>query len=69
MNRNSLADLAKNGPMEALLEKEERVRAYELYEQRGRGDGFALQDCSKRRPKSWLDFSITDPSANHSYGA
>jgi hypothetical protein len=44
MNRISLADLAKNEPMEPLLEKEVQVRAYELYEQRGKGDGFALQD-------------------------
>ena len=44
MNRISLTDLAKNKPLEPLLEKEMQVRAYELYEQRGKGDGFALQD-------------------------
>lgn len=44
MNRISLAYLAKNEPIEPLLEKEVQVRAYELYEQRGKGDGFALQD-------------------------
>jgi hypothetical protein len=44
MNRISLTDLAKNGPPEPLLEKEVRVRAYELYEQRGKVSGFALQD-------------------------
>jgi hypothetical protein len=44
MNRISLTDLAKNEPLESLLEKEVQVRAYELYEQRGKGDGFALQD-------------------------
>jgi DUF2934 family protein len=44
MNRISLLDLAKNKPMEPLLEKEVQVRAYELYEQRGKGQGFAVQD-------------------------
>ena len=44
MNRISLADLARNEPLEPLLEKEVQVRAYELYEQRGKGEGFALQD-------------------------
>jgi hypothetical protein len=44
MNRISLTDLAKNEPLEPLLEKEVRVRAYELYEQREKRPGFALQD-------------------------
>lgn len=44
MNRISLTDLAQNEPMKPLLEKEVQGRAYELYEQRGRGHGFALQD-------------------------
>ena len=44
MNRISLPDRAKNEPMEPLLEKEVQVRAYELYVQRGKGHGFALQD-------------------------
>jgi hypothetical protein len=44
MNRISLLDLAMNKPMEPLLEKEVQVRAYELYEQRGKGQGFAVQD-------------------------
>jgi hypothetical protein len=44
MNRISLTDLAKNEPMEPLLEKEVQVRAHELYEQRGKGQGFALHD-------------------------
>jgi hypothetical protein len=44
MNRISLTDLAKNEPLESLLEKEVQVRAYELYGQRGKGHGFALQD-------------------------
>jgi hypothetical protein len=44
MNWISLIDHAKNRPLEPLLEKEVQVRAYELYEQRGKGQGFALQD-------------------------
>ena len=44
MNRITLTDLANKQPMEPLLEKEVQVRAYELYEQRGKGQGFALQD-------------------------
>ncbi|HET9305270.1 MAG TPA: DUF2934 domain-containing protein [Candidatus Sulfotelmatobacter sp.] len=44
MNRISLTDLAKSEPLEPLLEKAVQVRAYELYEQRGKGQGFALQD-------------------------
>jgi hypothetical protein len=44
MNQISLTALAKNEPLEPLLEKEVQVRAYELYEQRGKGHGFALQD-------------------------
>ena len=44
MNKISLTDLAKNKPLESMLEKEVQVRAYELYEQRGKGAGFALQD-------------------------
>ena len=47
MNGISLTDLAKNEPLEPLLEKEVQVRAYELYEQRGKGQGFALQDWLK----------------------
>jgi Protein of unknown function (DUF2934) len=44
MNRISLIDLANKQPMEPLLEKKVQVRAYELYEQRGKGQGFAVQD-------------------------
>jgi hypothetical protein len=44
MNRISITDLAKNEPFEPLLEKEVQIRAYELYEKRGKGQGFALQD-------------------------
>ena len=44
MNRITLIDLAKKHPMEPLLEKEVQMRAYELYEQRGKGHGLALHD-------------------------
>jgi len=44
VNRISLIDIAKSEPLEPLLEKEVQVRAYELYEQRGKGQGFALRD-------------------------
>ena len=44
MNRISLVDLANKQPMEPLLEKEVQVRAYELYEQRGKRQGFAVHD-------------------------
>ena len=47
MNRISLTDLAKCKPLEPIQEKEVQVRAYELYEQRGKRDGFALQDWLK----------------------
>jgi hypothetical protein len=44
MNCLTLNDLARSRPPEALLEKEIQMRAYELYQQRGEGQGFALQD-------------------------
>ena len=44
MNRITLTDLASKQPMEPLLEKEVQVRAYERYVERGKGQGFALQD-------------------------
>ena len=44
MNRISLIDFAKKQALEPLLEKEVQMRAYDLYEQRGKGQGFALQD-------------------------
>lgn len=44
MNRITLTNLANKQLMEPLLEKEVQVRAYELYEQRGKGQGFALQN-------------------------
>ena len=44
MQRISLIDLAQNKPLEPLLEKQVQMRAYELYEQRGKGEGFAVHD-------------------------
>ena len=44
MNPMSLTDRAKKKPIEPSLEKEVEIRAYELYEQRGKGPGFAVQD-------------------------
>jgi len=44
MNRISLIDFAKKQATEPLLEKEVKLRAYELYEQHGKRQGFALQD-------------------------
>lgn len=56
MNRISLSDLAKNRRLEPVQEKEVQVRAYELCEQRGKGDGFALQD--------WLEAEVLARSPN-----
>lgn len=44
MNGVTFLDLARTKPLETILEHEIQMRAYELYEQRGRGAGFALQD-------------------------
>jgi Protein of unknown function (DUF2934) len=57
MNRISLTDFAKNAPLEPLLEKEVQVRAYELYEQRGKGHGFALQDWLEAEAEVLARFS------------
>jgi hypothetical protein len=59
MNRISLIDFARKQAMEPLLEKEVQVRAYELYEQRGKGQGFAVQD--------WLEAEaeVLDRFSNH----
>jgi hypothetical protein len=57
MNRISLADLAKNEPLQPLLEKEVQVRAYELYEQRGKGHGFAVQDWLEAEAEVLARFS------------
>ena len=57
MNRISLTDLAKNNPLVPLLEKEVQVRAFELYEQRGKGDGFAIQDWLEAEAEVLARFS------------
>ena len=57
VNRISLTDLAKDEPLEPLLEKEVQVRAYERYEQRGKKDGFALQDWLDAEAEVWARFS------------
>jgi hypothetical protein len=59
MNRISLIDFAKKQAMEPLLEKEVQVRAYELYEQHGKRQGYALQD--------WLEAEgeVMDRFFNH----
>jgi hypothetical protein len=44
MNSATLFDLARTKPLETMVEHEVQKRAYELYEQRGKGTGFALQD-------------------------
>jgi DUF2934 family protein len=57
MNRISLIDLAKKQSMEPLLEKQIQMRAYELYEQRGKGQGFALQDWLEAEAEVLARFS------------
>jgi hypothetical protein len=57
VNRISLTDLANDGPLEPLLEKEVQVRAYERYEQRGKEDGFALQDWLEAEAEVLARFS------------
>ncbi len=44
MSMMTSSDLARQRPMESMLEKQIQVRAYELYEQRGRHEGRALED-------------------------
>jgi hypothetical protein len=39
-----LSDITKTRPPEPILEHEIRIRAYDLYEQRGKLDGHALED-------------------------
>jgi hypothetical protein len=57
MNRISLIDFAKKQAMEPLLEKEVQIRAYELYEQRGKGQGSALQDWLEAEDEVLARFS------------
>jgi len=44
MNTSTLPELARAKPLEPIVEHEIQLRAYELYEERGKGSGFALQD-------------------------
>ena len=44
MERVTVFQFAKDKPLEALLVHRIRLRAYELYEQRGRHEGRALED-------------------------
>jgi hypothetical protein len=44
MNSTTLSTMAKTQPPEPLLEHEIRLRAYDLYEQRGRMDGHSVED-------------------------
>lgn len=44
MNSVTLSDLARTKPAEPILEHEVQIRAYELYEKRGKGQGYALED-------------------------
>jgi hypothetical protein len=44
MNSLNLSELARTRPVEPIVEREIQIRAYELYMDRGKGQGFALQD-------------------------
>ncbi len=44
MNPVTVSEIARKKPLDALLIHAIRQRAYELYEQRGRCDGRALED-------------------------
>jgi hypothetical protein len=64
MNRISLIDIAKKQAMEPLLEKEVQVRAYELYEQHGKRQGFALQDWLEAEGEVLARFTDPLPSSS-----
>ena len=64
MNRISLLDFANKQPLEPLLEKEVQVRAYELYEQRGKGQGFDLQDWLEAEAEVLARLSDPLPSSS-----
>ena len=57
MNRISLIDFAKKQAVEPLLEKEVQMRAYELYEQRGKAQGSAVQDWLEAEDEVLARFS------------
>jgi len=44
MSSLNLSELAKTRPLEAIVEREIQIRAYELYVERGKTQGLALQD-------------------------
>ena len=44
MSNLNLSELAKAKPVEAIVEREIQIRAYELYVERGKGQGLALKD-------------------------
>lgn len=44
MRNLNLSELAKTRPPEAIVEREIQIRAYELYVERGKSQGFALRD-------------------------
>jgi hypothetical protein len=58
MNSITLSTNAKTKPPEPMLEHEIRLRAYDLYQQRGRMDGQALDDWLQAEAEV-LD--LTDP--------
>lgn len=64
MQRISLLHLARNKPIEPLLEKEVQMRAYELYEQRGRVEGFALHDWLQAEAEVLNNLSNSLPSSS-----
>jgi Protein of unknown function (DUF2934) len=64
MYRTSLIHLAQKKPQEPLLEKEVQMRAYELYEQRGKGEGFALQDWLEAEAEVMDRLSNSLPSSS-----
>ena len=64
MHQISLIHLARNKPQEPLLEKEVQMRAYELYEQRGKGEGFALQDWLEAEAEALDRYSNSLPSSS-----
>jgi hypothetical protein len=59
----NLIDLAKEQLMQPLLEKEIQVRAYKRYEQRGKGQGFALHDWLEAEAEVLGRFSNPLPSS------
>ena len=44
MNRTTLSTMAKTNLPEPLLEHEIRLRAFDLYDERGRMDGHSVED-------------------------